>query len=84
MLSLGVYTYTNLKNVKIETPIKGANRITQATPTYFLTTFVIAFREIFLEYSWIILEKAFNFFLKILIFFHNILLRFMLKYWQKM
>jgi hypothetical protein len=84
MLSLGVYTYTNFKKVKIETPIKGANGITQATPTYFLTTFVIDFWEIFLEYSWIILGKAFNFFLETKLFFHNILLRFMLKFWQKM
>ncbi len=31
--------------------IVGANGITQATPTYFLIVFVIAFWEIVLEYS---------------------------------
>jgi hypothetical protein len=39
--------------------LRGANGITQATPTYFLTTFVIAFGEIFLEYFWNIFEKIF-------------------------
>ncbi len=37
----------------------GANGITQATPTFLLTAFMIAFGEIILEYFWIILEKIF-------------------------
>jgi hypothetical protein len=40
----------------------GANMITQATPTYFFTTFVIIFWEIFLKYYWNNLGKIFKFF----------------------
>jgi hypothetical protein len=38
----------------------GANGITQATPTCFLTTFVTSFGEIFLNYFWNIFEKNFK------------------------
>jgi glucose-6-phosphate-specific signal transduction histidine kinase len=64
--------------------VKGANEITQATPTYFLTVFVIAFGEIFLEYSWNILEKSLKkcFILKKNL--HTISLKFMLKIWENM
>jgi len=49
----------------------GANMIAQATPTCFLTTFVITFWEIFLKYFWNNLEF---FFTNILIFFLKIIL----------
>ncbi len=61
----------------------GVNGITRATPVYFLTAFVIAFEEIFLEYSWNIFEKVFKTSLKIFLKIHTILLMFMLKIWQK-
>jgi hypothetical protein len=38
----------------------GANKITRTTPACFLTTFVTTFEEIFLKYSWNILEKMFK------------------------
>jgi hypothetical protein len=60
------------------------NGITRAAPAYFLTTFVITFGEIFLKYHWNVFEKVFKkFFKKIKKFLHIILLRSMLKYWQK-
>jgi hypothetical protein len=49
--------------------------ITQATPAYFMTTFVTTFWNIFLEYSWKTLQNNLLIFLKN----HTILLRFMLK-----
>jgi hypothetical protein len=42
--------------MKLCSVIKGANKITQATPPYFKIAFVIAFEEIFLKYSWNSLE----------------------------
>ncbi len=51
--------------------ILGANKITQATPTYFLIIFMIFFREIFLKNN---SQKSLN-------FLHIILLKFMLKIW---
>jgi hypothetical protein len=59
----------------------GANRITQATPANFLTTFVTTLWEIFLKYSRNTLEKLFE--KKLFFKNHIILLRFMLKFWPK-
>jgi peptidoglycan/LPS O-acetylase OafA/YrhL len=55
----------------------GVNRITRATPAYFLTIFMIAFGEIFLKYFWNIFEikNILNFYLKN----YNILLKVMFK-----
>jgi hypothetical protein len=38
--------------------LSGVNKITQATPTYFLIVFVIAFKETFQIYYWNIFEKS--------------------------
>jgi hypothetical protein len=58
----------------------GANKITQATPTYFFIAFVIAFWEIFFKYF----SKIFKIYIFLILKNHIILLRFMLKNWQKM
>ncbi len=50
-IKINSYLFGSTNNT-LQACVKGANGITRATPTYLSIIFVIAFGEIFLEYSW--------------------------------